>query len=110
MSNISNTVPVWDSKTREIVIDSSGFVEMITDGSSMEVNQRLQCQKGSYIHDPNYGSTLFEIINKRNANITQNLIKISVLEALNPMVIQKKIDPQIKVISNISNVQVKIIK
>lgn len=108
MANLVNTVPVWDYEKEELVLDSEGFVETITDGTSMEVTQRLQCRRGSYIHDPEYGSTLYEIINNRNINITQNAIKVSVLEALNPMVRQGKIDSSIQVISNISAIQVKV--
>ena len=98
-------------ETRSLGLDSEGFIVTTTDSTPDEVAARINSEINSYLFDESFGCSLFTFINKKNNNISNNSIKLAIIDSLTPMIEQGKISSDITVVSFVGGalIQVKIV-
>jgi len=108
---MSQTGLTYSPEERSLVLSDEGFIQTTTDQTPFEVAARVNSEINSYLFDETFGCSLFTFINNRNNNISNNSIKLSIIDSLTPMIEQGKISSDITVASFVGTalIQVKIV-
>lgn len=105
---MSQTGLAYDSLQQKLLLTDDGFIETTNNQTFAEVGARLVAEINSYLFDQTFGCDLFSYINSRNNDISNNSIKLSVIDALTPMIEQGKISSDITVVSYIGSVNIEL--